>query len=410
MAVNPIAIAIPIFFVLIAGEFLWSRAANVRVYRFHDSISDLSCGIIQQTTGLFLKLVTVGIYVWLEPRIALIDLPNTWTTWVLAFVMVDFFYYWWHRWTHEMSLGWISHVVHHQSEDYNLAVALRQSITSSLTSWPFYLPLALLGIDPIIFITCNALNTLYQFWIHTELIRTLGPIEWVMNTPSHHRVHHGINPQYLDKNYAGVFIVWDRIFGTFEPEDEEVVYGTVKPLASYDPIWANVEYAMAIYQRSLAAPAGRKIATWLRGPGFNPKTGGHIVAPEVSRVSQHKYDPSLPFHWQLYITAWFAPVGCTLVWMLLVAESMPKLQLLGPATAVILTVYMWSAFVERKPWALPMELTRIVGILAAVALAGAPTWLTIAMAIAAGGSGLFLLRYASDIQLVAEPHPAEPAT
>src|SRR5690606_31238042 len=151
----------------------------------------------------------------------------------------DFAYYWWHRASHRISFLWAAHVVHHQSEDYNLAVALRQAWFTSLSSWVLNLPLAFLGVPPLVYGVCAALNTLYQFWIHTRLVGKLGPLEWVLNTPSHHRVHHGIDAPYLDTNYGGVFIVFDRLFGTFVEETHEPRYGTLDPIRSFDPVWAN---------------------------------------------------------------------------------------------------------------------------------------------------------------------------
>lgn len=208
---NPIALAIPFFFLLIAIEWVVARRMGLQVYRFNDAITDLSCGITQQVTGLFLRVLVLAPYVWLYAHGRTTTLSDTAiSTHVLAFLGVDLGYYLWHRFTHETNLGWATHVVHHQSEDYNLAVALRQSVTSALTSWPFLLPLALLGVSPLVVFTHSALNTLYQFWIHTETIDRLGPIERVLNTPSHHRVHHAINARYVDRNYAGVLIVWDR--------------------------------------------------------------------------------------------------------------------------------------------------------------------------------------------------------
>ena len=188
MSVNPIAVAIPVFMVLIVIEWLVANRKRLRVYRFADAITDLSCGVSSQITGVFLHAALVAPYWWVYDNFRLLTLDATWWgTHVIALFVLDFAYYWWHRWTHEMNLGWMTHVVHHQSEEYNLAVALRQSITSPISIWPFYIPLALLGIHPLVYVGHSALNTLYQFWIHTETIGKLGPIGWVFNTPSHHQ-------------------------------------------------------------------------------------------------------------------------------------------------------------------------------------------------------------------------------
>ena len=233
--VNPIAVAIPLFFVSIGVELGVARVMGRSVYRFADAVTDLSCGISQQVTGVLMHALLVAPYLAVYALTPLRQ-GGAWWVHLETFLLVDFLYWAWHRFTHETNIGWTTHVVHHQSEDYNLAVALRQSITSSWSSVPFYLPLAAIGIPPEVFFLHTALNTLYQFWIHTELVGRLGPLEWVLNTPSHHRVHHAVNRQYLDRNYAGVLIVWDRMFRTFEPEVEEPVYGTVEPMNSFNPL------------------------------------------------------------------------------------------------------------------------------------------------------------------------------
>ena len=155
----------------------------------------------------------------------------------MLFLLVDLAYYWGHRMSHEVNLFWGGHVVHHQSEEYNLSVALRQSSLQTVWTFAFNLPIALLGFDPVHFILISAFNTLYQFWIHTETIHKLpGPIEYIFNTPSHHRVHHGSDLKYLDKNHAGILIIWDRLFSSFQPEEERPVYGLTKNIESYNPV------------------------------------------------------------------------------------------------------------------------------------------------------------------------------
>ena len=165
------------------------------------------------------------------------DLPqdSVWV-WVLLIPADDFCYYWYHRAGHEIRLFWAGHVNHHSSPHYNLSTALRQSWTAPLTSWIFWLPLPLLGFDPLLLFVSHSISLLYQYWIHTELIDRMGPLEWVLNTPSHHRVHHGRNAQYLDRNHGGIFIVWDRLFGTFEAEEERPDYGLTQNLESHNPV------------------------------------------------------------------------------------------------------------------------------------------------------------------------------
>mgnify|MGYP003349736437 FL=1 len=264
--------SIPLFFALIGLELAYARVRGRRLLTLHDSIADLSLGTLSQLAGVLFKVVTLGIYAWVAEHARvqlLLPLPE-WpsaspfvpdasvmgfavrplelASWTAVFILVDFAYYWLHRCSHEVHLLWAGHVVHHSSEEYNLAVALRQSALHGLFSWVFYIPLAIAGIPWQMFVACNALNLVYQFWIHTRAVGRLGALtEFVMNTPSHHRVHHGVNPKYQDKNYAGVFITWDRLFGTFVEEEEEPVYGITHPLRTWNPLWANLHVFVDIW-------------------------------------------------------------------------------------------------------------------------------------------------------------------
>lgn len=236
--------AVPFFFVLIALELLADHWRGMRNYRVADAINSLSTGVLSTTSGLLTKGVGLVTYAVDWEHLALFALPaERFWVWGLAFVGYDFCYYWLHRFGHERNVLWAAHSVHHQSEDYNLSTALRQTSTGFIFSWIFYLPLAVLGVPPLVFVSVAALNLLYQFWVHTRHIPKLGWFEWVFVTPSNHRVHHAQNPVYLDRNYGGVFIFWDRLFGTFCEEDdkEPVVFGVTTPLASWNPLWANLQ-------------------------------------------------------------------------------------------------------------------------------------------------------------------------
>ncbi|CAF1688914.1 unnamed protein product, partial [Adineta ricciae] len=182
-------------------------------------------------------------YIWVYNNVHIFPrLPwNSPITYWVTFLGMDFGYYWFHRAAHEVNLFWASHQTHHSAENYNLSTALRQGVLQSYCSWIFYLPLALF-VPPQIFLIHSQMNLLYQFWIHTDIISNLGPFEYILNTPSHHRVHHGRNPYCIDKNYAGVFIVWDRLFGTFaaERENEQIAYGLIHPISTFDPIETQV--------------------------------------------------------------------------------------------------------------------------------------------------------------------------
>jgi alkylglycerol monooxygenase len=256
MALNPIVLAVPFYFIGMGVEAAIDRKLRAGLYTVDDTLNNLACGLYQQLLTVVAATALMAPYYWIYQHARLTHWfdAHPVISWVAAFVLSDFFYYWFHRWSHESAIGWFSHVVHHQSEEYNLSVALRQDAWQPLFSMWFYLPLALLGLAPATFATAYGLVIVYQYWIHTRLIGRMGPLEWVFNTPSHHRVHHGVDPKYLDKNYAGVFIIWDRMFGTFQPEEESPTYGTIEPLASWNPSWAHLTYGVKLARKAASMP------------------------------------------------------------------------------------------------------------------------------------------------------------
>jgi alkylglycerol monooxygenase len=287
---------------------------------------------------------------------------------------VDLAYYWFHRTSHRVRFVWATHVVHHQSEEYNLSVALRQSWLQLLPEQVFYFPLAILGVPPAMFATVFAFDTIYQFWIHTRAIGKLGPLEWILNTPSHHRVHHAINPKYIDKNYAGALIVWDRMFGTFIAEDEEPTYGTVKPLASFNPLWANVAGWVEIAKLwSGASTLSDKLHAPLAPPEWLPKEmGGRAIVPEVSRESQQRYRAPAGAGTRRYVFANFALVLAATGALGFYTPKLPEAQVGVATVLLILALIVFGGLLENKSWAKPLEVARLVAVGIAVV-----TWRTI---------------------------------
>ncbi len=236
---KPQYIAIPLFAVFIAIEAYAMIRENRELYDRKDTWNNIFIGFVSVAFGALFALATSTVYVWAS-SITPVQMPmNEWWAWVVLVFVDDFAYYWFHRVSHESRFFWNFHVVHHSSNQYNLSVAVRQSWFSGIAHWIFYVPVAFLGFPFWAFVTVHGLNLIYQFWIHTKFIGKLGWFETIFNTPSHHRVHHGVNDRYLDKNYAGIFIIWDKLFGTFVEEQEEVRYGIIKPINSYNPLWVN---------------------------------------------------------------------------------------------------------------------------------------------------------------------------
>ncbi|MEP2669788.1 MAG: sterol desaturase family protein [Cyclobacteriaceae bacterium] len=308
MNLNPIVLSIPIFFLLIGIELAVERFSHRKLYRLPDAISNLSCGITSQLSGLFLKILAIGVYEILFSNFAFFELQKGWLYWVALFLLVDFAYYWAHRMSHEVNLFWGGHVVHHQSEDYNLSVALRQSSLQIVWTFAFNLPIALLGFETLDFALISALNTLYQFWIHTETIKKLGFLEYFLNTPSHHRVHHGRDPKYIDKNHAGSLIIWDKMFGTFQAEEEKPTYGITKPINSWNAVWANVShYAEMGKDLKRIEKWSDKVKYLFKKPGWLPESmGGYRAAPEVDKATYKKYETPAPVALNYYVLFQYA--------------------------------------------------------------------------------------------------------
>ncbi|MGB5382453.1 MAG: sterol desaturase family protein [Lutimonas sp.] len=234
---NLIYYAIPFFILFILIEIVLTAKKNIETYEIKDATSSIAMGLGNVFVGLISKLLVLGALMYIYENFRLFTIPFTWWAWVLVFFADDFSYYWMHRISHENRFFWASHVVHHSSQKYNLATALRQTWTGSFTSFIFWLWMAFLGFHPLMILTQMSVSLLYQFWIHTETIQKLPKwFEAVFNTPSHHRVHHATNPQYLDRNHAGILIIWDKLFGSFEPEVEKPVYGLTTNIDTYNPI------------------------------------------------------------------------------------------------------------------------------------------------------------------------------
>uniref|UniRef100_A0A8D2Q955 Alkylglycerol monooxygenase n=1 Tax=Varanus komodoensis TaxID=61221 RepID=A0A8D2Q955_VARKO len=262
--------ATPLFLTLILLEFVvkWGQKGHASA---QDSIASLSAGVLSQLPEALFRSVeiTIFIYVWENYRLMELPWDSPWT-WYLTFLGVDFGYYWFHRMAHEINLLWAGHQAHHSSEYYNLFTALRQSLLQKYTSWIFYLPMALF-IPPSVYAVHIQFNLLYQFWIHTEVINNLGPLEFILNTPSHHRVHHGRNPYCIDKNYGGTLIIWDRMFGTFVAEKDKIKYGLTHPINTFEPFKIQFHHLIYIWKTFWNTPGFfNKVSVVFKGPGWGP--------------------------------------------------------------------------------------------------------------------------------------------
>ena len=348
-----IVFATPVFLFLIVLEFAWSRRSTSRTagqtpFRLSDGINSISLGMLSQLVGVLGKVFTIGIYTAVFGAVAIYPQPDFWGSAVgvlLALVLYDLCYYWLHRAGHVVALFWAAHVVHHQSQHYNLSTALRQTSSGMLFGWIFYLPMAVLGVPPTVFGIVLLIDLLYQFWVHTEQVGTLGWFDRVFCSPSNHRVHHAVNDGYVDKNYGGILMLWDRLFGTFQEEDAQkpCVYGTRGALNSWDPLWANLEVYWALAQSSWSTPRwSDKLLIWFKPPGWqsaamarsNPK-------PPFQLESVVTFNPPLSRAQQWFASLQFVlAMGAVLVFLWHV-DGMP-----------LATASIWVAAIAAGLWSL----------------------------------------------------------
>jgi len=315
---NLIALAVPFFLLSLIIEWVVDRVRDTGYYRGNDAINSLSAGILSESTGYFTKLLQYSIWAWVLANLALFEWQRDWfdaspsgiALWVVAALLWDFCYYWNHRLGHEISLLWAAHSVHHQSEEYNLSTALRQTSSGFLFGWIFYVPLFVLGIPADVLITVAAINLIYQFWVHTRHIGKLGVFDRILVTPSNHRVHHAQNERYIDKNYGGILVLWDRLFGTFAEEDDRdpVIFGVRKPLANWNPLWANCQVYSYLWFDAVRTRRWRdKIGIWFRRTGWRPADVAAAYPKQNSDLNEfEKYDPPISDGRRYYIYAQFA--------------------------------------------------------------------------------------------------------
>jgi sterol desaturase/sphingolipid hydroxylase (fatty acid hydroxylase superfamily) len=347
-----IVLAMPVFLLAIALEFAIGRARGRNTYRLNDALGSLGLGVMSQVFDAFGTLFKVAMYTWVFQHVALFELSATspWV-WIFALIGYDFCYYWLHRAGHRVGVLWAAHVVHHQSEDYNLSTALRQTSSGFLLGWIFYLPLAVAGVPPLVFGVVALIDLLYQFWVHTQQVGKLGWFDRWFCSPSNHRAHHGVNDRYLDRNYGGILILWDRLFGTFVEEDDRdpVVYGTRAPLHSFNPVWANLQVYRDLWLDSWRARSwADKLRVWFAPPGWRPaEVAARWPRPPFDIRRVQRYDPPTSPRAAALAVALFGCVLAGLGWFLWHVHQMSLAgQLAG---SVLLVAALWAIGALTQP-------------------------------------------------------------
>ena len=362
---NFIPYAIPVFLLLIVIELFWGWWKGNNTYRANDSINSLSLGLLSTVTKFVFLNIGLLVFSGIEENYAIWAFnSSSLGHWLLAILLYDFLYYWFHRVSHERQFFWGSHVVHHQSEDYNLSTALRQTSTSFFTTWVFFIPCFFLGMPITMYVSIASAHLIYQFWVHTQHISTLGFLEWFMVTPSNHRVHHAQNPDYIDKNYGGLLIIWDRLFGTFQKEHREqpAIYGIRVPLASWNPIWANLHIFinMAMDSWRTTSWLDKCRVLWSR-TGWRPEDVETLYPAQKSNLDQfEKYNPDLSLLTNGAIVAQYILLSVFHLWS---AGQVAQLSYgLVWATVAIqaYTLVVIGAILDGKPFARRLEQSRLL--------------------------------------------------
>jgi sterol desaturase/sphingolipid hydroxylase (fatty acid hydroxylase superfamily) len=358
-----ITYAVPFFLLALLIELVYGIVINKNTYRLNDAISNLFMGTLRTSNKLIIIGAAGYVFYIAETHFALwrMDVTSPFT-WIFSFIIYDFFYYWFHRISHERQIFWASHVAHHQSEDYNLSTALRQTGTGAFVSWVFYIPMFLIGIPSYVFISVASLNLIYQFWVHSEHIPKLGWFENYFVTASNHRVHHAQNEQYIDKNYGGVFIIWDRMFGThkIEDENEACIYGIRGTLNTFNPIWANLHiYVKIIKEMWLSHDWQDKLYAPFARTGWIPQSFPEKIEKENFDASTFKkFDPVIGKRQKIY--AMFQYLFLTYIFLAFVQSGyLNYMQLWITISMMAFTMYCTSLWFDGHQET-KIELIRII--------------------------------------------------
>lgn len=349
-----ILFAVPVFLVLIVVELVYGILTKRNTYRLNDTISSLSQGLLSQVVAICTPFFQIGAYQMIYSslgRYTGVTLWGHWEGWLLALLIYDFSDYWLHRVSHQSALFWGAHVIHHQSQFFNLSTALRQESLYPIVGCFFFFPMALLGIPPAVFAGVSLFVLFYQFWIHTEHIGRLGWFDRVFSSPSNHRVHHAVNPEYLDKNFGAVLIVWDRMFGTYRVEDVACRYGTTTPLNSWNPFHALTTVYADLFAKSRATPGWLdRCRIWFKAPGWSPAA---LVktAPKSAPKPWAIYNPSFRASGKLLAVILFIAAGVVTAWFLFQDDqlsAMQKLVGLGSISLVLSLTGFYMAAPKRQ--------------------------------------------------------------
>jgi sterol desaturase/sphingolipid hydroxylase (fatty acid hydroxylase superfamily) len=357
MKLNYIAFAVPFFASFMLLEYYISKIKNKKVHHFNESIANLNVGIAERITDLLTTGTFYFIFSWLYTNFSIFLIESSVTTWVLLFLATDFLWYWYHRLGHTVNLFWATHIVHHQSDDFNFTVAARITIFQALARGVFWCVLPILGFKPEMVIVLLLIHGTYPFFTHTQLVGKLGWLEYIIVTPSHHRAHHSSNPEYLDKNYGDMLIVWDKIFGTYVEETTEPQYGLTKSLDSYSFLWQHFHYVLELTVAFRMAKTSReKLKVIFGGPNDIDGRIRLLLERKFSKKSVDvQYSKKLI---NAIITKTIITLG-VLFFTILFSEYIAGSVVFLLTGFIILSVIVTGAMLEQKKWIFHLEFLRI---------------------------------------------------
>ncbi|MCB9309657.1 MAG: sterol desaturase family protein [Lewinellaceae bacterium] len=344
--------AIPFFLVLIFIEYFFSRVKHQEVNRLFDTISSLSSGltnVIKDVLGLVIVIVS---YEWFYKHLAIVHFQSSVLLYIIAFIGIDFSGYWIHRWSHEINIFWNRHIIHHSSEEYNLSCALRQSVSEIFAIFTFtFIPMAILGVPPMVVAIVAPIQLFSQFWYHTRLIGKMGWLESIIVTPSHHRVHHAINPEYIDKNYSQIFIIWDKIFGTFKEEEKEIppVYGVTRAVKTWNPLIINYQHIWLLIKDAWRTESWiDKIRIWFMHTGWRPADVQNKYPVDYTKDIYHrtKYDVSASKAFKLWSSAQLVITLLLMMFLFNQIAIIPTIGVLSYGLFLFVSIFAYTSLMD----------------------------------------------------------------
>lgn len=361
ITINASAFVLPAFFIFTGLELIAAKQRRQpNVFSFESSVANMSIGIAERLLSLFLTASFYNVFMYVYTHFAIWDIPNHWLVWVLLILVTDLIWYWYHRLGHEINILWAAHIVHHQSEEFNYTVAARITVLQAIVRNAFWCILPLAGFHPNMVMTTLLIHGTYSFFTHTQIIHKLGWLEYVLVTPSHHRVHHASNEKYLNKNYGDLFIFWDKLFGTFEKEEETPTYGLTHPLKSRSFIWQHIHYFAELFYAARITPGIRNKLRIIFG---KPEDLDQNIRVKLERIylSKNAASPS-PRH-KNYVSVQIFLASVLTFFIILFYRELSFAETFAGSTLILITLINCGALLEQRQWIHYLELARLVVII-----------------------------------------------